>query len=309
MSKLLIIDGSAILHRAYHALPPFKSPDGVPTNAVYGFIKMLFSLCDKISPDYLTVCFDTPKPSFRKELLKTYQAQRPKADEDYKVQIPLVQKFVSQATLSSFAKEGFEADDVIGTVAHQAVASNPQLKVFIVTGDKDLLQLVNGAVTLIMPKKGVSEVDFLDEEGVYNKMQVKPSQIVFYKALVGDPSDNYKGIKGIGPKKAIWLINKYQTLDNLYQHLEELDEKTSRLLQESESEARLSEQLARIVLEVEINFTLAQTTFSYQQINNPQVINFLNSLGLRSVVKQLDQKNKPKIKPVIMEKDDQLNLF
>lgn len=313
MSTFLIIDASAVLHRAYHALPPFKAPNGTPTNAVYGFVKMLFSLINKLNPDYLAVCFDTAVPSFRKKLLSTYQAQRPKADDEYRVQIPLAIEFISKSEIAAFSKEGYEADDVIATIGYKIQKLDSDIKVFIVTGDKDLLQLVNKQVTVIMPKKGVSEVDFLDEAGVFQKLGIKPNELTSYKALVGDSSDNYKGVTGIGPKKTQQLIGKYQTLANIYNHLDELDNKTRDLLINNKNEALLSEKLAILVPNVEIEFDFDKCFFVFSKLKEkPDLITFFEQLGLRSLKQQLIANSKKTVtidNRSKKEKEDQLNFF
>lgn len=306
---LVIVDGSAIIYRAYHALPSFTAPNGTPTNAVYGFAKMLLSLSDKLNPQYLSVAFDTPKPTFRKKILPSYQAQRPKAPDDFKVQIPLVQEFVQKTKISSYLKEGYEADDVIGSIAKNQNQSN--LNVYVVTGDKDMLQLVDKQITVIMPVKGVSTLDYYDIERVKVKIGIEPSQIVDYKALMGDPSDNYPGVRGVGPKTAIKLLKQYQTLEGIYKNLDQIDDKVAKLLKKHQEEAWLSQELAQIRTNIKTGFSLNKSRYQIKT-PSPELIEFLEKLGLYSLKKQITKRNKTdqrEAKQVDKKRKKQLSFF
>lgn len=308
--KLLVIDGSAILHRAFHALPPFTAPDGTPTNALFGFAKMLLSLVDQVKPEYLTVCFDSPVPTFRKKLLATYQSQRPKTPDEYKVQVPLTQKFLDKANIAHFFLAGFEADDVIGSLVRSAEKENPDLSVYVVTGDKDLFQLVNRQTTVLVPRSGVSNVLYMDSAAVKAKMGIEPAQIIDYKALVGDPSDNYGGIKGIGPKRATDLLLKYGSVENIYNHMDDIDEKTKNLLLEHRSDALLSQELATIKTDLDLGVGLDRLRLNIQKPSS-ELSEFLNSLSLQSIKNQL-YRTKPLQKAVpvpVKKKDNQLSFF
>src|SRR3989338_10210422 len=210
MNRLVIIDGHAILYRAYHALPTsLTTSKGQMVNAVYGFTSMLLRVVAELKPTHLIVAFDTPEPTFRNKLYEDYQIQRPKADDDFISQIGMVKKLVTEMGIVRYEKPGFEADDVIGTLAYQASShtnKEQQFEVIIVSGDRDILQLVNDRVKIYMPVKGLSESKLYGTIEVEEKYSIKPAQIVDYKALVGDPSDNYPGVAGIGPKTAISLI-------------------------------------------------------------------------------------------------------
>jgi DNA polymerase I len=305
MKKLLIIDGAAVLHRAFHALPPFTAPDGTPTNALHGFIKIQLSLVDRIEPEYLAVAFDTPKPTFRKKLLKTYQAQRPKASEEFKVQVPLVLEFLKLINVPVYMLPGFEADDVIGTIVKKKIKD---LHKYIITGDKDILQLVDETTTVVMPKKGVSEMGFYNEQIVVERMGVSPKQIVDFKALVGDSSDNYKGVKGIGPKKAQTLLYKYGNLNSIYEHLDELDSRTRGLLLESKDNAYLSQTLAKIRTDLETDFKLKDCLLDFNT-KTEELNNFFDKWSLRSIKKQVERKQKNKQSSVDKSDDNQLSFF
>lgn len=307
MEKLLLFDASAVLHRAFHALPLLTNSKGVPTNALHGFAKMVITLQATIQPHYMAICFDTPVPSFRKKILTTYQAQRPKAPDEFRVQIPLAQEFCVKAHIPIFLKEGFEADDVIGTMNHKAHEMLKELHVYIFTGDKDLLQLVNRGTTVIVPKIGVSTISYMDCDAVKEKMGINPELIVDFKALVGDSSDNYSGVKGIGPKKAQDLLVKYKSLSEIYNHLEELDLRTKGLLSINKESAYISQDLARIRTNVEVDFELNNLRVPESYFNS-ELSKFLDSYSLISVKKQL---MKIKAVPVVVDKPDtnQLSFF
>ncbi|MEK9179380.1 MAG: 5'-3' exonuclease H3TH domain-containing protein, partial [Patescibacteria group bacterium] len=280
---------------------------GVPTNALHGFAKMVITLRETIAPHYMAICFDTPVPSFRKKILTTYQAQRPKAPDEFKIQIPLAQEFCVKAKMPIFLKEGFEADDVIGTITKKAHEQLPDLHMYIFTGDKDILQLVTVDTTIIMPKIGVSTISYMDCDAVKGKMGIGPELIVDFKALVGDSSDNYSGVKGIGPKKAQDLLAKYKSLAGIYNHLEELDLRTKELLLTNRENAFVSQDLARIRTDVDVNFTLQDTAVPESYLNQELSI-FLDSYSLISVKKQMMKKN---MALVVVDKQDtnQLSFF
>src|ERR1035437_9417875 len=238
MKKLVLIDGNAIIHRAFHALPPLNSKDGQPTNAVYGFFMMLLKIIDDLQPEYLVVCFDKKAPTFRKQLYVGYQATRPKPSDDLIPQFDMVHKALDEAKVKHFEIDGYEADDLIGTISKKAKEKN--LQTIIVSGDRDLLQLINSKVLMLAPIAGMTKMTLFDEVKVREKYGLEPWQIVDYKALVGDASDNYPGGTGIGPKTASTLLNKYQTLEGIYQHLGELSPQIQKKLANDVEQAALA---------------------------------------------------------------------
>lgn len=260
MDTLLIIDGNAIMHRAFHALPPFKTKAGVPTQVIYGFFGMLSKAIEIFKPTHVAICFDTPKKTFRQKLLKEYQAQRPEISDDFKQQIPLLQNLIDKAGLFREEQDGLEADDVIGTIAQKA--KEKKMRTLILTGDKDIMQLVNHHVFVIAPKFGLTEITLYDEEAVMKKLGVKPTMIPDYKALVGDPSDNYPGAKGIGPKSAITLLDKFHTVENLLEHVDKLpDGRQKDLIEANRENITLSKKLAVIVQDADIQFDFNKAKF------------------------------------------------
>jgi DNA polymerase-1 len=255
MKKLLIVDGHAMIHRAFHALPPLTSANGTPTNAVYGFFNMLYKAIQDFKPTHLAVAFDTPVPTFRKELLIEYQASRPELPDDLVIQFSIIKELLTADGISCLEKPGFEADDVIGTLATRF--GSKDVEVLILTGDRDILQLVSPHIQVIMPKIGLSNVSVLDAEGVKEKMGVPPEQIPDLKALSGDSSDNYKGVKGLGPKTAIGLLEKFHSIENLYEHVDEVEKVRIReLLKEYKDTVILLKTIATIKTDVEVDISL-----------------------------------------------------
>jgi DNA polymerase-1 len=252
MQKLVIIDGNAILHRAFHALPPLITHDGKPTNAVYGFFSMLFKIMTDLKPEYLIVCFDKKAPTFRKQMYVGYQAKRPKMSDDLVPQIDMVHKALDEAKIQHFEIDGYEADDLIGTLSKEAKAKD--IQTIIVSGDRDLLQLVNDKVLMLAPVVGISNMTLFDEAKVRDKYGLNPEQIIDYKALVGDASDNYPGVTGIGPKTASGLLNKYKTLEGLYEHIGELAPQMQEKLANDAEQAALAKKLATIIVDAPVKF-------------------------------------------------------
>ena len=282
---LVLIDGNAIMHRAYHALPPLTSRDGRLVNAVYGFSTMLFKIIDDLKPDHLAVAFDTPVPTFRHIKYLGYQAHRPHTEEGLSGQFETVYEVLSQLKIPIFRLEGFEADDVIGTLAQKAARSPKIDRVIIVTGDRDLLQLVNPKTSLYMPQKGVSDYHLVHPEDVKQKLGIAPGQIVDYKALTGDASDNYPGVPGIGPKTAVNLITQYKNLKNIYRHLKEIPDTTSQKLTINHNLADLSRELATIVTDAPVELDFIATRF--HPLDKQKAISVFSELGFKSLVSRL----------------------
>ncbi|HLG25263.1 MAG TPA: 5'-3' exonuclease H3TH domain-containing protein, partial [Candidatus Gracilibacteria bacterium] len=223
MKKLILIDGNAILHRAYHSLPPFSTSSGEVTNAIYGFMRMLLDIYKKARPQYLGIAWDRKAPTFRHVEYKEYKATRAAPPDDLYPQLPRLKELLDAFNIPQLEKDGYEADDILGTLAHKAEQEN-DLQTIIVTGDKDAFQLVTEKTHVLTPVKGISEIVMYDPIKVKEKMGVTPDQIVDYKAICGDASDNIKGVNGIGPKQCTTLLEKYKTLDGIYEHLDELSE-------------------------------------------------------------------------------------
>lgn len=282
MNRLVIIDGHAILHRAYHALPSLITSKGVVVNAVYGFTSMLLRVIETLKPTHLVVAFDTPEPTFRNKLFKDYQIQRPKADEEFISQIDTVKNVVSEMGIPMFEKAGFEADDVIGTIAAKADTD----EVVIVTGDRDMLQLVDDKTKIYMPVKGLSESKLYGKDEVEEKYGIKPSQVVDYKALVGDASDNYPGVAGIGPKTASSLLQRFQTLEQIYKKIQEIDsEKVKKALDDNLASAEMAKKLATIFCGVPVEFSIEKCKLP--NLDRPNVHHLLEELEFRTLIPRL----------------------
>lgn len=283
--QLILIDGNAILHRAFHALPGLTAPDGTLVNAVYGFFSMFLRVIEDTGPEYVVVCFDRPKPTFRKALYVGYQANRPAMADGLGPQIAVVHELLDAMKVTIFEVDGYEADDVIGTIAHQAIEKTDDVEVIIVTGDRDLLQLVNGRVKVLSPVVGLKETILYDSEKVEEKFGIKPSQIVDYKALTGDASDGYPGVSGIGPKTASGLLKTYGTFEALYQSFDSLPPKISEKLAIDAEQAALAKKLATIVIDVPV--TLDIHACSYTHFDMIRLKKRFEELGFNSLIKRI----------------------
>ena len=304
VKKLILIDGNAILHRAFHALPPLSNKDGIIVNAVYGFFSMFLKILEDQKPDFIIVCFDRKAPTFRKELYVGYQAKRPKMSDDLVPQIKYVHEILAKAKVEIFEVDGYEADDLIGTIATQAVGlrttdyrkNRPTVdgslktvdEVLIVSGDRDLLQLVNHHVKMIAPITGLTNMLVFDEAAVTLKYGIKPSQMVDYKALVGDPSDNYPGVAGIGPKTASTLINEYKSLTGIYENMEKIKRKNPNLamkLAKDTEAAGLAQKLAGVVLDAPITLDIEKAGIKY--FDKQGLIEEFEKFGFKSLLNRL----------------------
>jgi DNA polymerase I len=298
--KVVIIDGHAILHRAYHALPFLTRKGGKPTNAIYGFYSMLLSVIKETSPSWLIICLDAPGPNFRHQQFVGYQAKRPPMEESLASQMRPFKKSLDKASLVVFSKSGFEADDLIGTICQTIKKRKIINKIIIVTGDKDLMQLVDKKVNLLVPGKGISQLNNYDPGKVKQTLGIKPSQVIDLKALMGDPSDNYPGVGGIGPKTAADLLQKYQDLDQVYSRCGELSENMRKKLKSDKKAAYLSRKLAKVKTDVPMKINLKKAVFNKRAIENLR--GALEENNFRSLVKRLDREYN-------LEKETQMKLI
>jgi DNA polymerase I len=270
MSHLVIIDGHAIAHRAYHSIPPLTL-NGRPVNAIYGFYSMILSSIDQLKPDYLLVCLDSPGPTFRSEEFLGYRSQRKPTDHDLVSQLPLLSETLGKTGIPNISMGGFEADDLIGTLAKKASRKKFIKKITIITGDKDLMQLVNKKVSLFVPVRGLSETKTYSPDEVKEKLGVTPAQVIDLKALMGDMSDSYPGVTGIGPKTATDLLEKYQDLDNIYAHLDEIGDNVKEKLIKDKNNAYMSQKLATIICNIPLKFK-----FRSARLNNDKFLGLLS---------------------------------
>jgi len=308
-SKLVLIDGNAILHRAFHALPPLTTKHGEPINAVYGLISMLLRVISDLNPTHIAVCFDVKAPTFRHKIFKEYQSQRPPPHDDLSSQFEKAKRVIGAFGIPVYEKSGFEADDVIGTLAKQATEDtkiprykdikrkkqiNPSIpvsqypsisEVIIVTGDRDILQLVDEKVKLYMPILGLSAGKLMGIEETKEKIGVEPELIADFKALVGDPSDNYKGVAGIGPKTAVNLLQEYGSVDGIYKHLGQIPQKTREKLIKDKKNAILSHKLATIVRNVPVKLDLRSA--GKWDVDNQKVLELFKEYGFKTLTERV----------------------
>lgn len=290
MQRLVLIDGHAMVFRAYYAFPAsLTDKQGKQINAVYGFSSMLLTIIKELHPEYLAVAFDMDKPTFRHQEFVGYKAQRPEVDQELKDQLEQVRDVVRQLNIPIFQAEGFEGDDVIGTLATQAQSSNAKcqnIETIIVTGDKDALQLVKDKkIFVYVPGRGKIPAKIYDEAAVERKMGVEPEQITDLKALMGDSSDNIKGVAGVGPKTAAEMVKKYGSVEEIYQHLGELSPAIAKKMTDGYEEAIRSKHLVTIVTDVPITLHLEACWVS--DYDQKGMVKLFEGLGFNSLIKKL----------------------
>ncbi len=295
--KIVIIDGNAIIHRAYHALPPMTTKDGTIVNAVYGFASMLIKVLSDLQPTHIAVTFDVPGGTFRDEVYEEYKAHREKADQELYDQIPIIYELVESFHIPIYTKEGFEADDVIGTLAEKTEKKG---QVIIVTGDKDLLQLVNNKhVGVFLLQKGMSDYQLYDSAAVNDRFGFGPELVPDFKALMGDPSDNIPGVKGIGQKTATTLIDTFGSIESLYEAVENrstaftsLTASVQKKIVEGKADAFMSKELATIVRDID-GITLDMAAADVAHVKWDDAKTFLQRCEFFSLIKRLPGEAKP----------------
>jgi len=288
--KLMAVDSHALIHRAYHALPPLKSDEGEVVNAVYGFLLVFFKAIKDLDPDYIVAAFDLPEPTFRHEEFEDYKAQRPEAPEELVQQIPKVKEMVKTFNVPVLEEEGFEADDVLGTVAELIHEENSDIEVIIVSGDLDTMQLVDEHTKIYTLKKGVKDTVIYDEEAVKERYNLRPDQLIDYKSLKGDPSDNIPGVPQMGKKRATKLIKEFGSLDKLYEALEKgefsiLSERLQDKLRENKEQAFFSKKLVTIRKDVPLDLKVENCKWDY---NKEKVIEKLKEYNFHTLIDRLD---------------------
>ncbi len=252
MEKLVLIDGNSLLNRAFYAMAVFTTKDGLPTNGVFGFVKLLLKIIDDENPEYLAVAFDVHAPTFRHKKYAEYKGTRKPTPEDLVKQMPMLKELLRSMGICTIELAGYEADDIIGTLSRKYDG----VETVIFTGDRDAFQLVNDSVSVCFTKRGVSDVDRLTGENFYEKQGYNPLQVIELKSLMGDSSDNIPGVKGVGEKTALQLVQKYGSLENILNHVDELKQSLRDKFQANEETARLSHELATIDLSVPLTLTL-----------------------------------------------------
>jgi len=291
----ILVDAYALIHRAYHALPPLTTKSGELVNAVFGFASILIKVINEFKPDYIAAAFDLPEPTFRHKEYKEYKAKRPEAPPDLYIQIPRVREILKAFKIPIYEKIGYEADDIIGTISKKLIGND--IDVLILTGDMDTLQLVGGPparagnIKVYTPKRGLSDPIIYDEKKVEERFKgLKPGQLNDFKGLKGDPSDNISGVKGIGEKTAIGLLNRYKTIEKLYEAIEKrkitgISNSVMEKLKAGKESAFFSKKLVTLYQDVPIVFSLEENEFG--KFNKDKLLEVFKDLGFVSLIERL----------------------
>lgn len=319
MKKLLLIDANSIIHRSFHAIPPFTTPTRKPSGAIYGIASILLKLWREDRPDYAAALFDRPEPTFREEKYAAYKAQRPQAPDELIQQIIEAHKLFETFGIKTFEKPTFEADDLIATLAEKFKVKKGDngaardggendLQVVILTGDRDTLQLVEDDHLVVQTfNKGVSDTTIYDEKAVFEKYGLMPSQMVDWKALVGDPSDNIKGVPGVGPKTALELLQKYGSVEELFAHIGD-DEKVAKRIGPYRAEAELSREL--VILERHVPITIPPLKALAPQYDIKRIEEYFIDMGFATLLKRLygEEKETKQIKTSAKKEEASKNI-
>lgn len=286
----MIIDGNALLHRAWHALPPLQTKSGEVVNAVYGFATILLKALKELRPTHVAVAFDTAAPTFRHKEFAAYKAQREKKPDELYAQISRIKELLAALHIPSFSKEGFEADDCIASMVASVRSEYPDTGIAILTGDKDTFQLIDAQTSVYSLKRGITDTEIYDEAAIRDRYGLAPGQLNAVKALSGDPSDNIAGVKGIGEKTAIDLVRTYGTLDNMYDAVEHPDAhaegtispRIRDLLAAHKEDAFMSNHLVRLVSDIDIGFSFDQCKL--RTPDNEKVVALFQELEFKSLL-------------------------
>lgn len=288
MEKLLILDSNSIINRAFYGVSPLSAPDGTPTNGIYGFINILIKLINDHDPDYILAAFDLKAPTFRHKMYDGYKANRHGMPDELAVQLPVMKEILARMNIPILQLEGYEADDIIGTVSR--MCGEVGLECLIATGDRDDLQLAKSGTTVVLAstRGGQSITELYDEQAVFDKYGVTPAQFVDLKALMGDKSDNIPGVSGVGEKTAAKLISHFSTIEAMYADIDaaNVSERIKNKLIEERDNAFLSKKLAQIDTYVPLEIKLKENKPAF----SPELFGTLSRLGLKSIIKKLDLK-------------------
>ena len=290
--KVLLIDGNSLTYRAYYGSVyaykngPLKNTKGQHVNAVLTFFRMVVNLIDKYEPTHILVAFDKGPKTIRHEKLKSYKAGRKKTPMELIEQFPIVKEMLSKMQIPFYELDNIEADDIIGTLAKKFENS---ANIFVVSSDKDLYQLVNENISIISPQNGNNPDDIILDKDFYDRFQYYPNQTIDFKALVGDSSDNLPGVKGLGPKTAIKLLNDYNTLEKIYENIDEIKSSIKEKLLIDKEMAFLCKEIATLILDVENIFTLDNIINKYNI--NDELISFFEKYDLYSLIKKYKKTN------------------
>lgn len=279
MEKLLIIDGNSLVNRAFYALPLLTNDDGEYSNAVYGFCNILIKFIIENKPTHIAVAFDAGKITFRNEIYSDYKGTRKGMPDELRSQMPILKNLLSVMGIKMYEQKGIEADDIIGSIAKQT-----DVETIILSGDRDVLQLIDSSTSVWLTKKGISEVKMMNELALKEEQGIEPFQIIELKSLMGDTSDNIPGVRGVGEKTASDLICKYQTLNGVYEHIDEIKGKLREKLEESKNDAYMSHKLATIKTDCDVSFNLQDCDYSFPF--NQNVKKFFEKYKFNSLLKR-----------------------
>jgi len=287
--RLIILDSNALLHRAFHALPPLTNKAGQETGAVYGYLLTMFKAIKDLQANYVVACFDTKAPTFRHQRFQDYKAQRPATPSGIISQIPITKEVLEAFKIPVFAMEGFEADDLIATICQMAPKQEKDLEVYVVSGDLDNLQLVNKTIKVYTLGKGIKDTVIYDENKVRERFGVTPLQMNDFKALTGDASDNVPGVPGIGKTTAADLIQRFGSIKKLYDEISTdtavLKPKVKETLKNNKDSAFLSFELVETKKDVEMNFKIEDCVFG--DFDKKEVEQILEKLNFNSLINRL----------------------
>jgi len=282
MKTFFLLDTHALIHRFFHALPPLTTPAGEPIGAVYGLARVVLKILREQKPDYVAAVFDRPEETFRAKEFKEYKSQRPAPAPELIGQFNRSRELMTKLGLRVVEMPGFEADDLIGTLAVK-FQNEPDLQIVILSSDRDILQLVDADKTVAqLIKKGVSETELYNETAVVKNFGLKPGQLPEFKGLTGDVSDNIPGVEGVGPKTATTLLQKFGTLENLFDHLWELPDKLGNKLRKQKETALFSRRLATINCQAPL-FVQELTDLKIAPIKKEELAGYFEKLGFKSL--------------------------
>lgn len=280
---LVIIDGNSIINRAFYALPEMSNKEGLKTNAIYGFTNMLLKIIDTYNPTHISVAFDRKAPTFRHIEFKEYKAGRKKMPDELREQFEPLKDLLDKFNIHRLEIDGYEADDIIGTVSK--IAEDNGFKVYIVTGDKDAIQLASNKTTTLITKKGVGEVEEYDYDSVIEKYEMTPTQFIDLKGLMGDKSDNIPGVPGIGEKTGIKLIKEFSSIEGIFDNIDSIKGSTKKKLEENKELAIMSKKLATIIRDVPVEFNLEE--LEYGNYNTKDILDVFKYLGFTSLIPRI----------------------
>lgn len=283
MSKLVLIDGHSILNRAFYGVPVFANSEGLHTNAVFGFLNILFKIIDEQKPDYLAVAFDVHQPTFRHEMFKEYKGTRKPMLPELREQVPVIKEMLNKMNIKTVELPGYEADDVIGTLSKRGEKEG--LEVAVISGDRDLLQLASDKITICIPKtkKGQTTVEAYSASDVKETYKVTPTEFIDVKALMGDSSDNIPGVPGIGEKGATAIISQFGSIENAYEHAEEItNTRNKNALLEHYDMAQMSKTLATINIDSPVEVEINQCEFP--DIYTSEALEMIKKLEFKSMI-------------------------